>query len=144
MSGEYLRKLTLFANLTPQELKRVEELAKVVEFRKGVPLIRQGDEPSRLYLLKTGTVRLFRVTADGKEITAQIGGANMFIGLEALLADQPYGLTAEGLENCCALEFTRPAAEQLLLENPAIALKAIQSLSRHISDAVGSLLTHRI
>jgi CRP-like cAMP-binding protein len=144
MSGEYLRKLTLFANLTPQELKRVEELARVVMFPKGVPLIKQGEEPSRLYLLKTGTVRLFRVTADGRQITTQIAGANTFIGLEALLADQPYGLTAEGLETCCALEFTRPAAEQLFLENPVIAFKAIQSLSRNVSDTVESLLTHRL
>lgn len=144
MSGQYLRKLTLFANLSQRELERVAELAHVVEFPKGVPLIKQGEPAGRLYLLKTGNVRLFRVTADGNEITTQISGANTFVGLEALVPAQSYGLTAEGLQTCCALEFTRSAAEQLFRENPAIALKAIQSLSLHVSDAVESLMTHRL
>lgn len=144
MSGDHLRNRTVLAGLTPQERRRVEALGRTAAFPRGATLLAQGDAPTRLYLLQTGTVRLFRLTADGREVTAQIAGANTFIGLEALLTDEPYGLSAVALEPCCVLELTRPEAEQLFLENPAIALKAIRALCRSVTDAMESVLTYRL
>jgi CRP-like cAMP-binding protein len=53
-----LRKITIFAGLTEQKLCRVLELLEEVTYQPGEHIFEQGQQPSHIYIIKSGRVKL--------------------------------------------------------------------------------------
>ena len=62
-----LRNSSLFKGLTDSSIERVAGMARVVRFRKGELIFRQGEECRGLYCVASGLVRIYKIAPSGKE-----------------------------------------------------------------------------
>lgn len=74
------------AKLSSKFYPLFEEVGTEFLIRSGHVLYMQGDQSSNLYLVKSGRVRMFYISENGKEITYRIIGEGQLIGEAAFLS----------------------------------------------------------
>lgn len=57
---------------------------KPLKIKKGDSILHQGDQPDRLYFVKSGYVKLYRLLEDGKDPIVYLCGPGSMIGIRAL------------------------------------------------------------
>ena len=67
-----LRRTGIFASLDDAALQHLAERCVPRAFRPGYLLFREGDPCAGLYLIRSGRVRVFRATPDGRESSLQV------------------------------------------------------------------------
>lgn len=108
--------------------------------RKKQYVYSEGDEPTRLYFLKSGTVKTIRVTADGKELITGLYQAGDFFGYFALLDYQPYTDSAVTVTDAELIYIPKDDFCQLLLVNPAVSGQFIKLLAGQVVERETQLL----
>ena len=100
----------------------------------------EGDEPTRLYLLKSGTVKTIRVTAEGKELITGLYQPGDFFGYFALLDGYPYTDSAVTVADAELIYIPKNDFLQLLLVNPVVSGQFIKLLAGQVADRETQLL----
>jgi len=134
--------LWIFQNLQPQEILAITQGAQRQFYKKGQSIFSQGDKADQMFLLKTGRVKLSKITGEGEEITLDLRKAGDFLGETLLIEDVDYPLSAICLEDALTCGFTRNNFEKMVLEHANIGLQVIKNLSRRLASLtsrVGSL-----
>ncbi|MEO7124316.1 MAG: cyclic nucleotide-binding domain-containing protein, partial [Lacisediminihabitans sp.] len=67
-----LSEVDLFADLSPAEIQTMDLMAPVRTYLRGELVFSQSKAGTSLFILKSGRVRVFRVTEDGKAMTMGI------------------------------------------------------------------------
>ncbi|WP_326102042.1 Crp/Fnr family transcriptional regulator [Paenibacillus apiarius] len=87
-----------------------------------------------MYLIKSGTVRLYKLSEEGKELTVDIlGSGHIFGAIESFTtgAENQY---AVALEDCVICTIDKAQFEKLIRERPELALKFIEILSARLKE----------
>jgi CRP/FNR family transcriptional regulator len=129
----------IFASLSREELDEVGSIAFDRRYAKGEAVYRAGDRKGVLYIIHTGSVRLYRLSGDGKEQVVRTAGPGEFLGELSLfspLATTDYADAAEDAE-LCTIDGRR--LKELMAAHPSIALKVMEELSRRLEDAESRL-----
>ncbi|WP_141089253.1 Crp/Fnr family transcriptional regulator, partial [Campylobacter concisus] len=63
-----IEQIPFFQGLDAEDLARLEAISVVKKYKKGEFLFIEGEEPKWLTFLITGSVKLYKTTASGKEI----------------------------------------------------------------------------
>jgi CRP-like cAMP-binding protein len=88
--------------------------------RKNVTVYRPDDLSDHVYLLKSGSVRLFRLTEDGQEITLAFVKAGMIFGDGDVLNEANYSHHAQTLAPCMICYIRKGDFKDLLARYDAI------------------------
>ncbi|UHG93550.1 response regulator [Spirosoma oryzicola] len=102
--------------------------------RKKQYIYTEGDDPTRLYLLKSGKVKTVRTNADGKELITGLYNAGEFFGYLALLENTEYTDSAITLEDSELIYIPNEDFKQLLLANNDVSQQFIKLLAGRVSD----------
>ncbi|GAB4029065.1 response regulator [Spirosoma gilvum] len=100
----------------------------------------EGDEPTRLYFLKSGRVKTVRTNNDGKELVTGIYGAGEFFGDLALLEEKPYTESALTLDDSELVYIPKDDFKHLLTVHPEVGREFVRMLAGRISDREDQLL----
>lgn len=101
----------------------------------------EGDEPTRLYYLKSGRVKTIRANNDGKELVTGLYGANEFFGYLALLEETSYTDSAVTLEDAELIYIPKDDFLQYLTSHPAAGRQFVSLLAGHVSEKEVQLLS---
>ncbi|MHB9092783.1 MAG: Crp/Fnr family transcriptional regulator, partial [Chloroflexota bacterium] len=71
-TNDFLRALPYFAGLAPDELKHVRSVLAVRDFAKGEVIMLEGEPCRGLYFVRSGRVRVFKASPDGREQVLRI------------------------------------------------------------------------
>ncbi len=82
----YLKRSRLFDRASLETIEQCEHLFVQQMYGRGDVLFQQGDNARLVYLIKYGTVRIARRTADDKEITIAILGPGCLFGEEVVFS----------------------------------------------------------
>lgn len=102
-------------------------------------LFRQGDRADSIYLIKMGSIKLWKITEDGRSVTLDIRKAGDLLGESVLLEEGIYPVGATCLEPTMTCGFDKKTFEDLILEQSSIALVVIRNLSRRIQQLSGKV-----
>jgi CRP/FNR family transcriptional regulator len=108
----------------------------------GEDLFRQGDPANSMYLIKMGSVKLWKVTDEGRVLTLDIRKAGDLFGEGVLLEQGEYPVSATCLERTLICGIDRKTFENLVEEYPKVGLAVIRNLSlriEHLSGKVGAM-----
>jgi CRP-like cAMP-binding protein/ActR/RegA family two-component response regulator len=113
---------------------------KVHSVRKKQYVYSEGDEPTRLYFLKSGKVKTVRANADGKELITGLYNPGDFFGYMALLEHRDYSDSAVTMDEAELIYIPKDDFQQLLLANPAVSAQFIKLLAGRVADREEQLL----
>jgi len=105
----------------------------------GEVLFRQGDAAESMYLVKMGSVKLWKATEDGRELTLDIRNAGDLLGESVLIEEGTYPVGATCLSPALICGIDRPTFERLVLAHPQVGLAVIRNLSRRVDYLTGKL-----
>ncbi len=120
-------------------MKTSPELLKLVTFKAGDILFREGEQSYHFYILQEGSVRIFRETEDGRQVELAVVSEGSSIGEFAMIDRLPRSASAEAVTDVKAVEVSEEAYQTLLAELPdwAVAvLKALVERLRHANDVI--------
>ncbi|MDT8441509.1 MAG: Crp/Fnr family transcriptional regulator [Desulfuromonadales bacterium] len=127
-----LRKIPLFAGLQDDELDAVFRLGRVREHPRGDLLFSEGERAAGFYVVIDGKVKIYKLSAEGKERILHIVAAGGTFAEAAIFGDGRYPAYAETLQKAHLLFLPRESFLGLLLENGRIAVNMIAGLSRFL------------
>jgi len=139
----YLKNLDIFSHLRDEEYKMIDTLVKMRRIKKGETLYFQGTPDDNLYLLKTGAVKITKLTPSGKEIILDIvKGGSMF---GEIVAGQPEERkeSAQVIEDGLICTMTKEDFYGLTQIIPGLAIKMTKMIGfkrRKIENKLTDLL----
>ncbi len=135
MSKYCLSMVPIFSHLNEDQMEKIMPRIKEAEFKKGEIIYSAGDESDTLYVVRRGRVKLYRLSATGKEQLIAFLNPGEFTGELALFRGGSYGRFAEATMDteCCTIR--RRDLQEFLLEYPTIALKLLNEFSNRIETS---------
>src|SRR5437588_91851 len=94
----------------------------------GTVLFREGDKGDKMYVIRSGKVKIVKHIADS-DITLAVLGTGEFFGEMALLEGLPRSAEATVAEDALLIEVEGPAFDTLVRKNGEIAVRLMRRLS---------------
>ncbi|WP_243369733.1 Crp/Fnr family transcriptional regulator [Geotalea sp. SG265] len=126
---QILKKSLLFSGLDDENLAQVEAIAVKRLFARGESLFTEGEVAGGFYLLAEGSMKLCKISPDGREKVLHFVHAGETFAEAAFFGDGKYPAEAKAMESGEAIFFPREAFMGLLERNPRFSLNLIVSLS---------------
>jgi len=131
----------LFCNLSLQAAQRLNDIKSTAIYPKGAMLFIEGQQPRGVFVLCVGKVKLSTSSREGKTIITKISDAGDVLGLNAVISNRPYEVTAEMMEPGQGNFIPRDSFQQFLKDFPEVAVRVAQQLSRNYYTAYEEIRT---
>jgi len=106
-------------------------------FRKGETIFSEGEEGNGFYVGITGRVKIFKLSAEGKEQILHFFGPGDPFGEVPVFTGQHFPANAEAIEESRVLFFPRKSFTDLIRRNPSLALNMLAILSKRLRRFAG-------
>jgi CRP-like cAMP-binding protein/CheY-like chemotaxis protein len=123
-----------------QELKALISGRKIRPVKKKQVLYYDGDQPQGIYLVLSGGIKTIKLAEDGRELITGLYKAEDYLGVTALLLDEPFNEAAEAVEDSSVCLLPKDTVIALLNRYPAIGSQFIKVLSHNIREKEEQLL----
>ena len=136
-----LRSCKLFSDLDEQELATVQQIATRKEYRKGDILFHEGDPSRGFCIVVSGSVKIYRVSPDGRERVFHVIEAGDSFA-EAAMFMETYPATAEALVPTAVIYVEKNGFKQLIAHDPKLSFKIMGTLVKWLTkmrDALSDL-----
>jgi CRP-like cAMP-binding protein len=144
---EFLKRLSLFANLNDAELTALVQDLTVRHFQQGETIFFQGDPGQALYLIETGRVRIYVQDDSGQEISVIFLSAGDIFGELAVIDGLPRSASASAADETNVHVLSRERLRAHLRASPQLAYNFMQALAvrvRYSTLQVGNLTLHDV
>jgi ATP-binding cassette subfamily B protein len=127
---DFLRVHSVFARLPATALAQLIGELVPRELARGELLLRQGDPPVSMYIIREGRLRVFQ-RRDGRDVDVAFLRAGDAVGEAALFADTPEEATVEVLTGGTALELGGSGFERLLADHESVRQLVAERVARY-------------
>ena len=142
VESEELRKVSLFAPLSVDDMARVAAVTVERHYERGDIIMLEGDRGGALYFVRSGLIKVFKSSPGGKEqVLRLIEAGRTFNDVPALDAG-PNPASAAALESSIVYATGGAELRRLIAERPGVALATVQALAgalRHLVTLVEDL-----
>ncbi len=139
--GKYCaQKISIFEKLDDVELKDLTSKIINKKYSKNEIIFFEGDSPSKLFLINTGRVKVYKHTKDGKEQILYILSEGDFVGDASIFTDENMKYNAETIEETSICELSKQDFKEIIQQNPNIAIKVLKTAYERI-DRLQELIT---
>lgn len=130
---KYLSRIDLFSGLSEEELRRLDVATPICTHEKGAVVASPHLEAKVLYLVKSGKVRIYKLTEEGKELTLDILRTGHVFGemTSFKTRSQMYAVTMEESIIC---EIDRQQFHEIISKKSELALKYIDIVTARLSE----------
>jgi HEAT repeat protein len=131
----FLRRVPLFADLAPADLRQVAAIASEHSFADGDVIAAQGEPGEELYIITSGEVGV-RMAAEGKPETEVVRRkAGEYVGEMAIITQEPRIASLVAAGDVRTLCIDRQQFEGLLRERPETGLAVMRVLCARLKEA---------
>ncbi len=132
-----LKEISLFKDLSLDQLEAVHQITTEVEYLPGEVIVREGDRGDQLYLLLEGRVRVFKNYDAANEDQLRDLTAGSYFGEMAILGGGGRTATIVTLEHSHLLSLDGNSLRELLMQMPDISFEIFQVLVDRLRAAEG-------
>jgi len=136
-----VREEHLFCNLSIHAGQRLNEIKSTAVYPKGAMLFIEGQQPRGVFVLCAGKAKLSTSSREGKTIITKLSEAGDVLGLNSVISNRPYEVTAEMMEPGQANFIPRDSLLQFLRDHGEVALRVAEQLSRNYYTAYEEIRT---
>jgi CRP-like cAMP-binding protein len=131
----FLKRIPLFSNIHGDGLKRIADISveKVVE--AGDMIFGEGEIGDVLYIIKKGSVKIFKKLETGEEKTLAVLKEQQYFGEMAILDDSTRSASARANEDSIILSVDKENFREVVKEFPEIAFEIFKVFSQRLREA---------
>jgi CRP-like cAMP-binding protein len=141
--ADQLSACPLFSRLTPSQLEGVAKSSRLMRFRAGELVFREGQPCEGFYVVAAGTVRVYKIAPDGRERTLHVVRPPHSLAEAAMFGNesQGYPAFAEAIEEAEVILVYREPFLRMLQTQPDCAVLMFESLARWLHRLLDQLET---
>jgi len=126
--------IPLFNGLPENQLLAIKQIAVEKKVNKGEAIFSEGDEGKGFFVVLEGRMKIYKVSAEGKEQILHIFGPGKLFGEVPVFAGQKFPANAQAISKGRLLFFRRAAFVQLITENPSLSLNMLAIMSSKLRE----------
>jgi CRP/FNR family transcriptional regulator len=126
---DIIARTPLFGGLPEEQLQAVCAITVTRRFAKGEIVFTEGQPGSGFYVVMSGRIKIFKVSAEGKEQILHIFGPGEPFGEVPVFSGKPFPASAEAIAQSRLLFFPKQAFVDLTSAMPSLALNMLAVLS---------------
>ena len=133
----------LFAEMDPENSRALIDSMNPVAFARGDVLFHEGEPGDRLFVIRSGKIKLGRKSSDGRENLLSIQGPGEMFGELSLFDPGPRTATATVVADAELVELAHTDLVAWLEQHPTVAkhlLKALAHRLRRTNEALADLV----
>jgi len=137
-----LKKVPLFTGVSDDIFNYLGDAAKNRLLADGAILFAEGDPGASFYVIKSGNIEIIKGDEkSGKPVRLAMRGPGDFFGEMSLLENSPRFATARAVGECEIIEFSRESFQNLITQNPGVALDILGVMSSRLRQADLQMIT---
>ena len=148
---DHLKNVPIFADLSSSDLEKISNKMISRNYNKGQVIILEESKGETFFVIKTGEVKVTKLSDDGREVILAILGESEFFGEMSLLDGEGRSANIVANEDSTALTLSRNDFLSCLESYPKIAISLLEELAvrlrksdKHIESLSLSDSEHRI
>lgn len=126
-----LKRVPIFASCTPEQLSLIVNRTRLVEYKKGEIIYRQGDPANAFYMISSGRLRIFSVDGPQEHTIAILHNGDSF-GEVSLLTGENHSATVQTLNDTLILELEKKDFDDVINRIPSLVLYLSRLLSKRL------------
>jgi len=134
---EFVEKTHLFKDLNRQQLDNILVHSSLHKLKKEQVLFSQGDSVGSFYLVLSGMVKLFRLSADGQEKVIEVVNSGETFAEALMFLENPnFPVSASALSEAQVVSFNAPEFLKMLKHDAQTCLILLGSMSQRMRGLV--------
>lgn len=129
-----LNQCQLFGGLPEEHITEIEKIAVGKKFNKGDIIFYDGDDGTGFYLIASGSVKIYKLSPEGKEQILHIVKEGDTIGAVPVFSGQSFPANACAISSCQLIFFDRKKFIQLITGKPALTMNLLALLSARLRE----------
>ncbi len=129
-----LRDFYFFENLTDDELKELESIAKKVTYKKGNILFYEKEAATSLILLVEGVLKVYKTDLKNNEVIMHRFRATTLIAEMAVFGEIPFPASASFETDGAVIMIDFEAFKRRFMNRPDVAIAFISSLAKKVKN----------
>ncbi|MBI9085724.1 MAG: Crp/Fnr family transcriptional regulator [Desulfobacterales bacterium] len=131
-TADLLGQTPLFAGLPEDQLGVIAAIAVEKKLSRGETAFSEGDPGNGFYVVASGTIKIYKVSSEGKEQILHIFGVGEPFGEVPVFSGQRFPANAQAIAPSRLLFFPRDRFVALVAKNPSLALNMLAVLSMRL------------
>ena len=127
-----LQSVPIFSDLSPADLNKIAERMIRRTYTKGQMILLEDDLGQTFFVLGGGSVKITRLSDDGREVILAMLGESDFFGEMSLLDGAGRSANVVALESSEVLTLARNDFLEILQEYPKISISLLEELTQRI------------
>lgn len=136
---ETLRRVALFTDLDDGDLEFLARRAIARQCAADEMIFSEGEPCHGLYVIRSGQVKVFKTSPDGREQVLLIAGSGGTVAELPVFDGGPYPASAAAVSEAAVLEVRKEDVRQLCLEHPEVALKFLRVVGARLRRLVAMI-----
>ncbi|MGB9258157.1 MAG: Crp/Fnr family transcriptional regulator, partial [Candidatus Korobacteraceae bacterium] len=132
-----LKQVSIFSGLSEPELAFLTARVVPCKFGAGELIFAEAEPCAGLYVIESGNVRIFKSSAGGREQVLSIDGPGGSIAELPVFDGGDYPASAQAVNDCSLLFFSKKDFHSLCLQHPDVALKVLRVVGARLRRLVG-------
>ena len=130
IANSELHQLSLMSQLNDTQLNKIQKTMRLIHLSEGEHLFEQGQDADKFYLVRSGQIKLFRVSMEGSErVIDVIQPGQIFAECVLFLDKGVYPIGAEALLNTELLSFDFKTFRSVLEESKDTCFQLMSDMS---------------
>jgi len=113
----------------------LDRVTTITSVPRGRVFYEPEDVSQVLFLIREGRVQIYRISPEGKKLVIATLGPGALFGEMALLGQQMHNAFAEALEDCRIFVMSRADLERLILNQPSVGQRVLETTGKRLRDA---------
>jgi CRP-like cAMP-binding protein len=135
-SKDRIARVPLFQGLSEAEIELLAQRTVEKRYRAGEMLFGEGEPCQGLFLVLEGSVKIFKTSATGREITLAVESAPSSVAEVPLFDGGPYPASVVALTDVVAGFIHTKDFQQVCRQYPEVALKMLAGVGRRLRQLV--------
>lgn len=127
---DIISKIAPFANLDRRYIAKMANTMLEKRYAKGEAVFTEGEECDGFYIVKSGKVRIYKLSSEGREQVLGMIKEGDFFGIVPLFDGGPYPANAEVCTDSVLIKIEKEPFLKTIAENPSISLNILSKIAK--------------
>jgi len=135
----FLLSTFLFSSFTGKEIDLLLTSTSLNRVRKGEDIFTEGLDAAAFFIVVSGKVKIYKLSAGGKEHTLHIHNPGDLVAEAAIFDSMVYPASCAAMEDSTLIRVSKNGFVNLIKEHPELALKIMSGYSKRLRQFVSKI-----